>query len=99
MMAKPTLKSEYDPVAQEAGSRFHSFTSFWCRMAMPKYEMNNGNLLQVPDDKVGKYNLLLGKVVETKPAVVQGWSHGRNGSLDPTHSVQVLMEIKGCHFT
>ena len=68
---------------------------------MAKYEMDNGNLLQVPDDKVGKYNLLLGKVVETKreAVVVQGWSHGRDGSLDPTHSVQVLMEIKGCNFT
>ena len=68
---------------------------------MPKYGMNNGNLLQVPDDKAGKYNLLLGKVVEAKreAAVVQGWSHGRDGSLDPTNSIQVLMEIKDCNFT
>ena len=60
----------------------------------PKYEVDNWTYpLQVPDDQAGKYNLVLGKVVETKPAAVQGWSHGRNGSLDPTHSVQVLMEI------
>ena len=49
VMAKPTLKSEYDPVPQEAGSRFHSFTSCWCIVQdstdsaiarMPKYEVD-----------------------------------------------------------
>ena len=49
VMAKPTLKSEYDPVPQEAGSRFHSFTSFCCIVQdstdsaiarMPKYEVD-----------------------------------------------------------
>jgi len=39
-MAKPTLKSEYDPVPQEAGSRSQmtrlaSITSYWARLSKP----------------------------------------------------------------
>ena len=56
--------------------------------------------MQVSEGKSGQYNLILGKLDESKEEGEerQGWRYGRDWPLDPTHSVQVLIDIQCCHF-